>query len=561
MLPALLRSLVTTQPPRSKSRLALSNPDLSDSEDEDQDIDMLGPAIFRLPPKVFARILDFALTGSDPSDSEVVEQVLPLLTVCSEWCEAAIPALYASPPLRGPQTFAHFIRILSLSAAPNSTSFFEYHPLVEALNIEGPAADNIEMGDLETALGLCPNLRSFRLASCLHISSKIVQSLADYAPHLTALSLEGCPVGDGYISDLILGCPNLTSVNLSATNVSFASFEALLTGLQSLESLTLDGMQPAEVEQESSRPRRSSFIGSPPPPTTRRVFVAQKGTISHKLSYVSLSGSKPSEKDLKNLAMRAPNLKTLVLSGCENLTDNHVVSFLDQLAIPRQTATPHTIQLECLDLDGCHLLTSVTPGKISSIFAGVSKLGPIDPPTHDKPTNMLDLIDGIGRLKFMTLSPLKSLGLSATEVDADSIRTLIRECGALVEVRLDGCDLISGTFIESVAQDCWALMEAEREEARLLRQKKLAVAAASSSAVDMARKGSLASRLPVPVNKRSTVVVIGGVSTPPSSPHQTVSSGVSAMSSPPSKSTMPYDWCRLIGPIAMKRVATFEGTF
>ncbi|KAJ3014658.1 UNVERIFIED_CONTAM: hypothetical protein HDU68_000183 [Siphonaria sp. JEL0065] len=555
MLPQLFRHLVSGASstntsagsfrPRSRLVFGIRNPDAeedSDYSDEDEEEELV-EAIFRLSPAFFAGLFEY-LDGSDQ---------VAVLGVCSEWAEAAVPALYASPPLPSAASFPHLIRLLSLSAAPESTTFFEYHTLVEALVIKGDAADAVEMGDVETALGLCANLRRFDLMACLHVSSKVVQSLADYAPHLASLSLESCPVGDGYMADLVAGCPNLQAVNLSHTNVSFASFDVLLSGLIHLKELHVDAMIPAEVEpvnqlSANGRPRRASFVGSPPPPpsTQRRALkLYPKGPTALKLQFVSIVGGKPEGKDLKDLGVRAPNLKTVLLSGSECLTDGHVSTLLDQLAAP--THGQSHIQLETLDLDGCPLITSATVHKITSVLAGVAKLGAVEPPTHNKPTNMLDLIDGIGRLKFMTLSPLKNVGLSETEVDANSIRTLVQECGSLVEVRLDGCDLISGTFIESVARDCWTVLEAKREEA----QRKISTTAAVTAAldgVDMARKSSQASRLPVPV-KRSAVIVIGGVNTPPASPPQL------AKKAP----TIPHGWCRLIGVAAIKRVADHEG--
>ncbi|KAI8850073.1 hypothetical protein BC829DRAFT_416358 [Chytridium lagenaria] len=68
----------------------------------------------------------------------------------------------------------------------------------------GPPADELEIGDLETVLGLCQNLdSSFKLTSCLHVSSILLQSLADFCPHLESLELRGCPVGDGFLPELV----------------------------------------------------------------------------------------------------------------------------------------------------------------------------------------------------------------------------------------------------------------------------------------------------------------------------------------------------------------------
>ncbi|KAJ3075162.1 hypothetical protein HDU98_008999 [Podochytrium sp. JEL0797] len=518
MLPALLRSSVFGVAPRA---LTVRNGFDSDSDSDtssEADGEQLLAAVLRLPPVVFRRLLLF------------VDSPLVLIAVCSAWAEGVLPALYSSPSLQGKWAFARLIRTLAKSA--NTTSVYEYHPLIEQLRIEGPAAENIEMGDLETALALCSNIEAFTLTHCLHISSKIIQSLSDYVPQLSVLSLEGCPIGDGYIPDLVKGCPNLTSLNLSATNVSFASFDILLTGLRSLESLSLDGIQPAEPEDPNPRPRRASFIGSPPP-TTRNSGHIIKGPTALKLTSVSMSGSRPALDHLQTLATRAPNLATLCLSGCDTLTDAHMITLLNQLSTP-----PSTIQLSSLDLDGCELLTSTTALKIAETCAGVAEPGTPAPPTDDRPsTNMLELLDSVGRLKFMTRSLLKRVGLSGTRVTAGDVRRLVRECGGLVEVRVDGCEGVEGSFVKVVAGECWEVEEETRM--RVERQKKAEDAGGKGgSGVDMARRGS---RLPLPVKKM--------LSPPVSPPMQARKLGAA----------MPRDWCRLIGVEALKRVADFEG--
>jgi hypothetical protein len=101
----------------------------------------------------------------------------------------------------------------------------------------------MEMGDLETVLGLCPNLIAFRLHSCMHVSSILLQFMADYCPDLEILDLAGCPVSDGYLEMLVKGCPGLRKVNLSETNVGVGKALCVLAkGLGYLEVLELDGV-------------------------------------------------------------------------------------------------------------------------------------------------------------------------------------------------------------------------------------------------------------------------------------------------------------------------------
>ncbi|KAI8617530.1 hypothetical protein BC830DRAFT_1166944 [Chytriomyces sp. MP71] len=591
-LPSLIRSYFGSIAPggkqaqlRSGSSLAVRrggrfDREYDDYDDDDDDADSeaslqeeLAPAL-QLPPAFFARL--FATLGADRnalrnfrveseggpvseaggSDSAVqaVPSNLDILLVCRAWLESAIPALYANPPLAGPYSFAAFLAVLAASGPQDSDTLFEYNQLVDSLDISGPAADNIEMGDLETSLGLCNNLQRFRLTSCFHISSKIVQSLADYAPHLSVLDLEGCPVGDGYLSDLVEGCPNLTSVNFNSTNVTFKSLDVILTGLQRLESLCLDGCQAADdgvdnvaaqIKVTPARARRASFIAAAANADVAAKRAASiRGATTIGLKRVSLAGSKPNIQDLRTLVYRAPNLEYIGLSGCETLTDAHTQTLLTGLCDPMQAKNSGP-KLADLDLDGCELITDATLRALTAGgLAGQTR-------AHQHLTqpmgSMLDLLDGVGRIKFLSSSPLKVLGLCATGVTAGGVRALVRECGALEVVRLDYCEGMQGTFVESVAEECWAKVLEERAVRKAAKKGALLVkigAAVPAVGVEMGRKGSVGSRLPIPVKRQSSSVSL----TPPRTPvlH--------------ARAELPKDgWFRLIGHPAMDRLAAFEG--
>ncbi|KAJ3407358.1 hypothetical protein CcCBS67573_g01313 [Chytriomyces confervae] len=584
MLPALIRTYFSSGPTRTQttpSRTAAYRDDVSDSDSEYEEEDDQRSAALRMPPIFFSRLFaqlavdrrlareplesDETSEGSSHasyhSDSSLaIPSDVDILLVCRDWLENGVPALYANPPLQGSLSFAAFIAVLSESVAQDSNTLFDYASLVEGLEISGAAADNIEMGDLETSLGLCNNLQRFRLASCFHISSKIVQSLADYAPYLSILDLEGCPVGDGYLSNLVAGCPNLKYVNFNSTNVTFKSLDVILTGLAHLESLCLDGAQPDDDDTSGSE---TKFINVAPARARRASFIAAaanadvaakraagiRGPTARVLTRVSLSGGQPSVKDMKTLAYRAPNITHITLSGCDNLTDEHVKALLDGLCIP-SAAKNGGPKLADLDLDGCELLTDATAHYISAALVGVAKPGQVPAPRGNEPANsMLELLDGVGRLKFLTASPLKVVGLSATLVNAASVRQLVRECGALEMVRLDACESVRGTFVEAVAEECWARFLEEKKEKKLAaarRSKTSDVEAAASGGVSLARKGSLSSRLPVPSRRNSST----GTLTPPRSP--------AVVALPRVK--LPADgWCRLVGRTAINRLAGFEG--
>ncbi|KAJ3209844.1 hypothetical protein HDU82_009292 [Entophlyctis luteolus] len=572
MLPTLLRTYLGAKPAPASDRknIRVLNPDTASNDgsdggrvsDDDEDSDsefeqsIMLPPVYRIPPQAFLRIFDYLAPNSLAADREDVENEdfpgqivtspVDVLLACRHWLESGIPALYANPPLKGQAAFAGLVAVLSKSAAPDSDSLFEYHPLVESLDIAGPAADSIEVGDVETVLGLASNLIRFRLSNCLHISSKIMQSLADYVPNLLHLDLGGCPVGDGYIPDLTRGCTRLQTLNLSNTNVSFKSLDLLLSGFRELESLTLEGIDQADdgENDDGKRSRRSSFGSGAVAlqPVARKIGSVVKGATALKLKIVSLAGSKPGIRDMKLLAT--------------SLTDAHMAAFLDALATATSSqeffSSPtapeggyNTAPLESLELDGCERITNATLSSLVQKFAGVKRLGEASPPSHLSPTNMLDLIDAsTGRLKFLTVSSLRIVAISASACTAAAVRTLVRECGALEELRMDECKGILGTYVADVAADSWAEKAiAEEERRRRIEKKKDGHGSAEMSKRTSTLSIAGVSRLPVPVKR------LGGLQTPPLSPTATSTK----------RPVPPEGWCRLVDAVAIKRVADYDG--
>ncbi|KAJ3121359.1 hypothetical protein HK100_012411 [Physocladia obscura] len=189
MLPALLRNYFgptagagqKAVEPRTSSRMRfrISNPDASsdDGDDDDDDYDgddhdnddasstvSYAAPVYRLPPQALVRIFGYLVeagrsasgggfNGSDGADegsgygygssnasaakTVTKTSLVAVLLACRPWLESGIPALYANPPLHTAHAFAGLVRVLAQSAAPDSATYFEYHPLVEALDISG----------------------------------------------------------------------------------------------------------------------------------------------------------------------------------------------------------------------------------------------------------------------------------------------------------------------------------------------------------------------------------------------------------------------------------------
>ncbi|KAJ3121360.1 hypothetical protein HK100_012412 [Physocladia obscura] len=451
------------------------------------------------------------------------------------------------------------------------------------------------MGDIETVLGLASgSLVSFRLAGCLHVSSKIIQSLADFVPSLAHLDLAGCPVGDGYMGDLVRGCPGLRTLDLSGTNVTLrASLELLLCGLRAVKAARFEGLgqgddtdadtqndyvRPNATPTSTPRSRRSSFVPSATVTATAKTIISSaRGPTALALTSASFSGASLSLKDMKVIASRAPNITHLSFLACDSLSDAHISTYLDALLLSSSNVPPSSVQkqlpqgyatprLESLDLDGCEELTSVSVIALSEAFAGVRKLGQVSAPRHDAPTNMLDLLDGrTGRLKFLTVSSLRVVGLGGTQVGGEAVRVLVRECGALEEVRLDRCEILVHTYLEVVGIECWMQLQEEKEQRKrrqsliLSKKNNSGVARKESTLSIGSNSGGGSSRLPVPVKKlvvNSSVGMGINMTTPPASPMY----GTSALLTG-GKRGMPEGWLRLIGEAALKKVSDYEGSF
>ncbi|KAJ3406215.1 hypothetical protein HDV05_006123 [Chytridiales sp. JEL 0842] len=196
------------------------------------------------------------------------------LLVNRYWSFQAARVLYASPPLRRhPEGLERLVEVLTIEGG----GVWEYEKMVGEVDIGGPTAESMELGDLETLLGLCPGIHSLRLRSCMHISSLLLRFLADYTPNLSRLDLSGCPISDGhYLDELVEGCRYLKRIDLSWTNVgTHRAVEVLVGKLGFLEDLNLNGTRDdsSEYLQQTS----SSFerVVTPTAPYLTRVSLHQ----------------------------------------------------------------------------------------------------------------------------------------------------------------------------------------------------------------------------------------------------------------------------------------------
>lgn len=186
-----------------------------------------------IPPTVLFKILDCIPEHQDQ---------LAFMLTCKKWCNEIAQVLYHAPQLQASDSFERLMGLLTtpLPALP-------YSSYIKELSFSASAADNLYMGDLDSALSLCPNLQLFRLENCYHISNILVQSLSHHSRKLEQLELSGCPVSDSFIPVLAKNCTDLHRLDLSFTNVTVISLHSILSQAQNLVSLDICDCGDAEL--------------------------------------------------------------------------------------------------------------------------------------------------------------------------------------------------------------------------------------------------------------------------------------------------------------------------
>lgn len=165
--------------------------------------------------------------------SENQDQV-NLMLVCKSWATFITDSMYHAPPLQTPDSFERLLRLLN-----TPLPYYPYPQMIKELDISPIAADNIFMGDLDSALSLCTNLQVFRLENCYHISNILVQSLSRHSSKLLQLELSGCPISDSFVPALVKNNKFLERIDLGFTNVTFSCIIPIVDHCANLVSLDL----------------------------------------------------------------------------------------------------------------------------------------------------------------------------------------------------------------------------------------------------------------------------------------------------------------------------------
>ncbi|KAJ1554692.1 hypothetical protein HK405_004324 [Cladochytrium tenue] len=345
-----------------------------------------------LPGKVISNVVDLLKDHGDH---------VSMLVVCKDWSKAVAESMYRAPPLSTPDSFE---RLMGLLNTP-----LPYHPysaMIRELDITGMAADNLYMGDLDSALGMCPNLEVFRLENCFHISNILIQSIAHHCPNLLQLDLPGCPISDSFIPILTKKCRHLLRLDMSFTNATIASIHPVILNAESL------------LELDLSECRDSDDLTS--------LDLSNKG-FRRPLKSLNLRNTPITDDLLRYAVSQCPELEIVVLESCPRITDDAVMKLIN-------TCT----RLRSLDCSFCDRITDLSLNALT--VRGAATGG----------------------------GSLEELYMSACDlITPRAVQQMVQRNTRLCLLVLDGCEQIMGSFVQELSVTRGDELECSLEEEQL----------------------------------------------------------------------------------------------
>jgi len=281
------------------------------------------------------------------------EDKFKLLTVSKSWSKPLVESIYEYIMINNSKTFEAF-----LTAINTPGSFYDYKSFVKSLEISGTA--DIWMGDIENALKPLTNLDTFTISNSPNVTNILLHSIGNHCPQLKNLYLPGC-VGltDAFVPQLCKQCKNLEKIDLSFTNVSVGIIPAALITLKNIIELNLGDSKESSVPIDMGD---ESF--------------------TRPLKTLNLRNSPINDQMLDWVVSRCPDIETVVLENCQNVTDHSIVklanklkglttldiSFCDQVtdAALYALAENEDSKLRFLDLSYCYNITTRSIKEVGS---------------------------------------------------------------------------------------------------------------------------------------------------------------------------------------------------
>jgi len=273
------------------------------------------------------------------------EDKLKLLAVCKAWSKPLVESLYQNVMITSSTCFENFLRAINAT-----DSSYNYKDLVKSLEISGTA--DIWMGDIENALKPLTKLDTFTISNSPNVTNILLHSIGNNCPQLKNLYLPGC-VGltDAFVPQLCKQCKELEKIDLSFTNVSVGIIPAALINLKNIRELNLGD------SKESSAP----------------IDMGDE-SFTRPLVTLNLRNSPITDQMLDWVVTRCPEIETVILENCQNVTDHSItklaiklkglttldISFCDQVtdASLNALAENEDSKLKFLDLSYCYNVTT-----------------------------------------------------------------------------------------------------------------------------------------------------------------------------------------------------------
>ncbi|KAI8832482.1 hypothetical protein BJ741DRAFT_289258 [Chytriomyces cf. hyalinus JEL632] len=254
--------------------------------------------------------------------------IASLLVVNRRWLQAGAGLLYRILDPTNQKIAATLL---------DGNAMLPYAMLVRAIRFDGEfdsekggnghVGADLEMGDVDTLIQLCPMLTSFSFNAAPMASNILAQSLADNAHRLTHLSLRECPITDLLIKTLCSSCRKLSTVDLSYSLVTVASAVTLVESLPNITKLVMEGAAPSQAP----------------------VSFSPLETFTRPLKTLNLKNSGASDVHVRFIALACPQLATIRLEGCSSLTDDCIIRISQSCS-----------NLETLDLSLVSMITDLS---------------------------------------------------------------------------------------------------------------------------------------------------------------------------------------------------------
>ncbi|KAI9356760.1 hypothetical protein DFJ73DRAFT_221231 [Zopfochytrium polystomum] len=316
---------------------------------------------------------------------------LHCLSVSRHVSSSTARALYLRPQLTSSRQFLSF-----LATCLQPDPLHPYPLLVRHLDLIPSVAADLDLGDLDIAFQILPNLAHLRVGPSPTATNVLLQSVADHlgdggsgVAGLRRLEVRGCPVTDACVELVLKSCKGLKWLDLSESACSVGGVvEAIVTSgcANVLSTLKLVGVTGSWRPSSKVAAVRSGATTSPTPFGLRSIATDDfKSRTRVPLVHVDVSRALGMTDDDARLLLDVcgESVRVLVLSGCHLVSDESLariarvcrkvraldVSFLPTLSdwgisalgrrsFPSQSSGERdAMMLETLNISGCDLIT------------------------------------------------------------------------------------------------------------------------------------------------------------------------------------------------------------